>query len=85
MLITEFISILLLADTDFGVFILLRAFIVERTILCGFFVPIALDTTSEIPNASKIALDGPPEIIPVPYGADLKITVLEENLAFTSW
>ena len=23
--------------------------------------------------------------IPVPFGADLKITVLEENLAFTSW
>ena len=58
---------------------LLRAFIVERTILWGFFVPIALDTTSDIPKASNIALDGPPDIIPVPFGADLKITVLEEN------
>ena len=57
---------------------------VERTILCGFFVPIAFDTTSEIPKASKIALDGPPEIIPVPLGADLKITVLDENLALIS-
>ena len=82
---TEFISMLLLAETDFGVLILFNALIVDRTILCGFFVPIALDRTSEMPNASKIALDGPPDIIPVPYGADLKITVLEENLAFTSW
>ena len=81
---TEFISILLLADTDFGVLMLLRALIVERTILCGFFVPIALDTTSDIPNASKIALEGPPDIIPVPFGADLRITVLEENFALTS-
>ena len=75
----------LLAETDFGVLILFKALIVDRTILCGFFVPISLDTTSEMPNASKIALDGPPDIIPVPFGADLKITVLEENLAFTSW
>ena len=58
---------------------------VDLTILWGFLVPIALETTSEIPNASKIALDGPPEIIPVPFGADLKITVLEENLALISW
>ena len=75
---------LLLADTDFGVLMLLRALIVERTILCGFFVPIALDTTSDIPKASKMALEGPPDIIPVPFGADLKITVLEENSALTS-
>jgi len=47
-------------------------------------VPIAFDTTSDMPKASKIALDGPPEIIPVPFGADLKITVLDENFAFIS-
>ena len=70
---------LLLADTDFGVLIILGALIVERTILWGFFVPIAFETTSEIPKASKIALEGHPEIIPVPFGADLRITVLDEN------
>ena len=58
---------------------LLRALIVERTILCGFFVPIALDTTSDIPNASKIALEGPPDIIPVPFGADLGLQYLKKT------
>ena len=84
MLITEFISIFLLAETDFGVLIIFKALIVDLTILWGFFVPIAFETTSEIPNASKIALEGQPEIIPVPFGADLRMTVLEENFAFIS-
>ena len=48
-------------------------------------MPIDFDTTSDMPKASKIALYGPPEIMPVPFGADLKITVLDENFAFISW
>ena len=43
--------------------------------LCGLPVPNDFATISLIPSTSQIALIGPPAIIPVPLGADLKITL----------
>ena len=57
----------------FGEFCFERAFIVALIMLWGFDVPIDLATMSLIPKTSQTALTGPPAIIPVPLGADLKI------------
>ena len=59
-------------DMCFGEFCFDRAFIVALIILCGFDVPIDFATISLIPKTSQTALTGPPAIIPVPLGADLK-------------
>ena len=53
--------------------------------LWGFAEPTDLATTSWIPKTSHTDLIAPPAIIPVPAGADLKITFPAPFFPFTSW